>query len=176
MAIEGTLQRVEAELAAGDVEKAQQRLRGLVSTYPARLDLRARLADTHRRLGDRVQAGRWDYLSDGRDPAEVAAFEDATPSAVDRMRALAWREAPRAAATGTARARLEELLERARQETGRAGLTCAALAQGRWSPPAGPDRGERLVVAGLLALLALFLVGVVDGVRVVLRFLASLSG
>jgi len=46
--VEQTLARVEAELARGDTAMAKQRLRGLIGSYPHRLDLRERLARVYR--------------------------------------------------------------------------------------------------------------------------------
>ncbi|MCP2167953.1 DUF6584 family protein [Goodfellowiella coeruleoviolacea] len=150
MTIETTLSRVDRELAAGDlasVLRARQRLRGLVGTYPSRLDLRERLAGVYRRLGDAAQAGRWSYLAEQRDPAEVAAFERAYRAAVARMSALGWTSDPDTATTATARSRLAEVLAAARAETGR------PLAYDWAAHPEEP--GERLrwwQVAGLVLL------------------------
>ncbi|HET9655283.1 MAG TPA: DUF6584 family protein [Kineosporiaceae bacterium] len=45
MTVEQTLVKVEADLAAGDVPMARQRLQGLVGSFPQRLDLRERPAE-----------------------------------------------------------------------------------------------------------------------------------
>ena len=51
MAVDDTLRRVEADLARGDLHMARQRLRGLVGSFPTRLDLRERLAEACRATG-----------------------------------------------------------------------------------------------------------------------------
>ncbi|MBB1245207.1 hypothetical protein GL263_16740 [Streptomyces durbertensis] len=91
MSVRQTLARVDEELAAGRVPLARQRLRGLVSSFPADLELRRRLAEVYRLYGDDAEAGRWNYLEADRDPAETAAFEARYADPRRRMRALAWR-------------------------------------------------------------------------------------
>ncbi|MFJ7072169.1 DUF6584 family protein [Streptomyces sp. NPDC098781] len=93
-----TLARVDADLAAGRVPIARQRLRGLVSSFPYDLTLRRRLAEVYRLYGDAAEAGRWMYLEEDRDADEAAAFEARYGSPARRMRALAWR-GPEAMAT-----------------------------------------------------------------------------
>lgn len=85
-----TLARADADLAAGRVPVARQRLRGLVSSYPNDLKLRRRLAEVYRLYGEPAEAGRWMYLEQDRDPAETSAFEARYRTAPQRMRALAW--------------------------------------------------------------------------------------
>ncbi|MEW2494353.1 DUF6584 family protein [Streptomyces nodosus] len=86
-----TLARVDADLAAGRIPVARQRLRGLVSSFPDDLMLRRRLAEVYRLYGEPAEAGRWMYLEQDRDAAETAAFEARYHTAPQRMRALAWR-------------------------------------------------------------------------------------
>ncbi|MET7291475.1 DUF6584 family protein [Streptomyces griseoloalbus] len=86
-----TLARVDADLAAGRVPMARQRLRGLVSSFPDDLALRRRLAEVYRLYGEPAEAGRWMYLEEDRDAKEVAAFEARYRTPQQRMRALAWR-------------------------------------------------------------------------------------
>ncbi|MEV4611415.1 DUF6584 family protein [Kitasatospora sp. NPDC049258] len=120
MSIRSTLAAVDADLAAGRVPLARQRLRGLVGSYPADLAVRRRLGEVYRRYGEPVQAGRWTYLEADRDPAEVAAFEARHPDPLDRMLALGWRGPEQAAGTDVARARLAEIRAAAGEATGRA--------------------------------------------------------
>ncbi|HSH58672.1 MAG TPA: DUF6584 family protein [Acidimicrobiales bacterium] len=78
MPVEETLRRIEGDLAAGNPRKALERLRGLLSTFPHRIDLRLRMADAYSALGDRAQAGRWRYLRRPRtlqEAEERRAFE-----------------------------------------------------------------------------------------------------
>ncbi|MGW7366067.1 DUF6584 family protein [Streptomyces sp. NPDC054841] len=86
-----TLARVEADLAAGRVPVARQRLRGLVSSFPHDLVLRRRLAEVYRMYGDPAEAGRWMYLESDRAADETTAFEARYRTPPQRMRALAWR-------------------------------------------------------------------------------------
>ncbi|GLZ35424.1 hypothetical protein Lesp02_76110 [Lentzea sp. NBRC 105346] len=112
MPVEQTLDRAAEELRRGDlasVLRARQRLAGLVGTYPHRLDLRRRLAEVYRVLGQPAQAGRWDYLSDERDPEEAIAFERAYRKPAVRLNSLGWFGTLEDAPTDTARSRLAAL-------------------------------------------------------------------
>lgn len=93
MALTDTLARIDADLAAGRIPLARQRLRGLVSSFPRDRALRRRLAEVYRLYGDAAEAGRWMYLEEDRSPQETAAFEKRYADPVRRMRALAWRGA-----------------------------------------------------------------------------------
>jgi hypothetical protein len=97
MSLTDTLARVDADLAAGRVPVARQRLRGLVSSFPDDPVLRRRLAEVYRLYGEPAEAGRWMYLEEDRDADETAAFEARYRTPQQRMRALAWR-GPEAAA------------------------------------------------------------------------------
>ncbi|MFF3886239.1 DUF6584 family protein [Streptomyces sp. NPDC001914] len=107
MPLRDTLARVDADLAAGRVPVARQRLRGLVSSFPDDLTLRRRLAEIYRLYGEPAEAGRWMYLESDRDTAETSAFEARYETAELRMRALAWRGAESLASTDFARGQLE---------------------------------------------------------------------
>ncbi|MGW5479550.1 DUF6584 family protein [Streptomyces sp. NPDC004008] len=91
MPLRETLARVDADLAAGRVPVARQRLRGLVSSFPNDLMLRRRLGEVYRLYGEPAEAGRWMYLEQDRDAAETTAFEARYGTAPQRMRAIAWR-------------------------------------------------------------------------------------
>jgi hypothetical protein len=125
------LDRVAADLARGHTMPAIQRLSSLVAAYPTDLDLRRRLADAQRQVGNQVEAGRWGYLHADADPAETAAFERAYPSPARRLRELRW-PARGHAATDYARARLAAL---------GADRAVTPTRARRWRP------GRRLVVA-----------------------------
>ncbi|NED78276.1 hypothetical protein G3I51_39355 [Streptomyces sp. SID9944] len=105
MPLRDTLARVDADLAAGRVPVARQRLRGLVSSFPDDLALRRRLAEVYRLYGDPAEAGRWMYLDEDRGAAETAAFEARYDTAPKRMRALAWQGPESLAGTAFARER-----------------------------------------------------------------------
>ncbi|MFJ3088307.1 DUF6584 family protein [Streptomyces sp. NPDC086838] len=106
MPLRETLARVDAELAAGRVPLARQRLRGLISSFPHDLTLRRRLAEVYRLYGDTAEAGRWMYLEEDRNAEETAAFEARNRSSGRRMKALAWRGSEATAATAFAEAQL----------------------------------------------------------------------
>ncbi|MDX2543763.1 DUF6584 family protein [Streptomyces sp. WI04-05B] len=99
MPLRETLARVDADLAAGRVPVARQRLRGLVSSFPSDLTLRRRLAEVYRLYDDAAEAGRWMYLEEDRDADETAAFEARYAANGWRMKALAWRGPEAMAAT-----------------------------------------------------------------------------
>ncbi|WP_406424921.1 DUF6584 family protein [Streptomyces sp. NBC_01589] len=106
MPLRDTLARVDADLAAGRVPVARQRLRGLVSSFPNDLMLRRRLAEAYRLYGEPAEAGRWMYLEQDRDAVETSAFEAKYHTAQQRMRALAWQGRESLARTAFAREQL----------------------------------------------------------------------
>jgi hypothetical protein len=91
--VEDTLAEVEDDLAHGDHATARRRLREALVTRPHRLDLRIRLAEVYRDLGDLPQAGRWGFLSDYAPAEEIQAFRTACgDDAALMLEALAWGE------------------------------------------------------------------------------------
>jgi len=90
MAKADVLERVAIDLSRGHTAPAIQRLSSLVHLHPTDLDLRRRLAEVHRMVGNWVEAGRWGYLLHDADPAETQAFERAYPSPIHRLAALRW--------------------------------------------------------------------------------------
>jgi Bacterial transcriptional activator domain len=110
------LDRVASDLARGCTHPAIQRLSSLVAAHPHDLDLRRRLAAAYRRVGNRIQAGRWDYLTIGADSRDTRAFERAFPSAVARLREVRWPRSAGQAATDYARRRLAKLMAAAAAE------------------------------------------------------------
>ncbi|MEU7071498.1 DUF6584 family protein [Streptomyces narbonensis] len=119
MPLSNTLARVDADLAAGRVPMARQRLRGLVSSFPYDLTLRRRLAEVYRLYGDAAEAGRWMYLEEDRDADETAAFEERYGSPGWRMKALAWRGPEALAGTAVAEERLVAVRTARAEELGR---------------------------------------------------------
>ncbi|MET8642897.1 DUF6584 family protein [Streptomyces sp. NPDC004675] len=109
MPLRETLARVDADLAAGRVPVARQRLRGLVSSFPYDLTLRRRLAEVYRLYGDAAEAGRWMYLEEDRNADETAAFTVRYGSPAWRMKALAWHGPESMAATAFAEGQLASL-------------------------------------------------------------------
>lgn len=154
MPLDRTLARVDDDVAAGRYAQARQRLRGLVGSFPTRLDLRERLAVVYRLEGDVAQAGRWSYLHEAADPVELDAFERAySRDPVQMMKALAWRCAEGDAPSGWAQERLRALRCRAEEQTG---------APVSWQNPRHPEAPtpwwEYVGMAGC-ALVALAFVG-----------------
>ncbi|MFF8378866.1 DUF6584 family protein [Streptomyces sp. NPDC015661] len=119
MPLSQTLARVDADLAAGRVPMARQRLRGLVSSFPHDLTLRRRLAEVYRLYGDAAEAGRWMYLEEDRRTEETTAFEERYGSPGWRMKALAWRGPEALAATPFAERQLAAARTARAEELGR---------------------------------------------------------
>lgn len=118
MPLRETLSRVDADLAAGRVPLARQRLRGLVSSFPCDLTLRRRLAEVYRLYGDAAEAGRWMYFEEDRNADETAAFETRYGSPGWRMKALAWRGPEAMAATSFAQGQLVAVRTACAEELG----------------------------------------------------------
>lgn len=118
MPLRETLVRVDADLAAGRVPVARQRLRGLVSSFPYDLTLRRRLAEVYRLYGDAAEAGRWMYLEEDRHADETVAFEARYGSPGWRMKALAWRGPESMAATSFAEGQLVAVRTACAEELG----------------------------------------------------------
>ncbi|MCE7000581.1 hypothetical protein LZG04_38070 [Saccharothrix sp. S26] len=168
MPLELTLRKAAEEVERGDlasVLRARQRLVGLVTSYPDRLDLRARLAAVYRVLGDAAQAGRWSYLCEVRDEAEVAAFERAYRTPLARLAAMNWVSGEAGAPTETARQRLVALQEAASDQL-RAELLVADDRDSSW-------RANVFVLLGLVVVLLCFVVGAVTLVMWVYRWFAG---
>jgi hypothetical protein len=125
------LDRVASDLTRGLTHPAIQRLSSLVAAYPTDLDLRRRLAAVHRKVGNRVQAGRWDYLTIGASADDTSAFERAFPSAVARLREVRWPHRASLAATAYARSRLDKLVAAAEAERKAVALARAQRAAAR---------------------------------------------
>ncbi|MEU5695186.1 DUF6584 family protein [Actinosynnema sp. NPDC020468] len=162
MPVELTLRKAAEEVERGDlasVLRARQRLVGLVTSFPDRLDLRERLAAVYRVLGDPVQAGRWSYLAERRDDAEVAAFERGYRTPESRLAAMNWVSG--GDTTETARIRLAAL-QSAVSEDLRARLATADDRDSSWWVNA-------LVLLGLVVALLCFVVGAVTLVMWVWR-------
>ncbi|TQM83186.1 hypothetical protein FHX81_5604 [Saccharothrix saharensis] len=168
MPLELTLRKAAEEVERGDlasVLRARQRLVRLVASYPDRLDLRERLAEVYRVLGDAAQAGRWTYLSGSRDEAEVAAFERAYRTPLARLEAMNWVSGEAGAPTRTARERLVALREAANDQL-RAELSVADDRDSSW-------RANALVLVGLVVVLLCFVVGAVTLVMWAYRWFAG---
>lgn len=153
-----TLLRVDADLERGHTFLAIQRLTTLVQQNPTDLKLRARLAAVHLQTGNLVEAGRWGYLDENRDPAAQRAFEKAFRQPAARLDALRWRGTPHEADTPHARVRLLRLIDDAGQRPAR---SAAGRRHGhkRWT------RADIAVLAGIIVVVAVWLVGAATVVR-----------
>jgi predicted Zn-dependent protease len=168
MPIDQTLRRVDADLEHGRALPAINRLRSLVREYPNRLDVRLRLAQIYRGLGDLAQAGRWGFLAEDLDLAELDAFERQFRTESHRLAALAWQGStddlgPRA------KQRLQRLREAAAEETGRR-LTADGRIVDKQSTATKIGEGlgcAAVVVAAILAVIGLVAL-IVQGAQVVL--------
>jgi uncharacterized protein DUF6584 len=159
MAKAHVLDKVAVDLTHGHTQPAIQRLSSLVAAHPHDLDLRHRLAAIHRMTGNAVEAGRWDYLWPGAEPAETAAFERAFPTAQRRLSKLQWRGSPDLAPTEHARERLAALAEAVTAE--QPGAEAPAP---RWAMPVGLAV-YAMGIAGFLALAVLGAFTVVGWLR-----------
>jgi hypothetical protein len=91
--VDDVIAEVEDDLAHGDHASARRRLRESLITRPHRLDLRRRLAEVYRMLGDLPQAGRWGFLEADAPADELHAFGVACGNDASMMlEALAWGE------------------------------------------------------------------------------------
>ncbi|MBX9244567.1 hypothetical protein ICW40_07065 [Actinotalea ferrariae] len=148
MPVEETLAAADRLVESGELREARRRLRDLVRSVPHRLDVREHLADVYRREGHPEQAGRWAYLSETVDPAELAAFRRAFgDDPVQMMAALAWTGSEANAPTEVARERLSAV---------RRDAEAAARRRLTWERPTARSRGTRArEAAGNAAMLAL---------------------
>jgi hypothetical protein len=66
MSKESTIKRIEADIAAGDLGKARDRLNGLIRAYPEDIGLRSRLAEIYSKLQYPHMAGCYWYLEENQ--------------------------------------------------------------------------------------------------------------
>lgn len=153
------------EPARDEAEELRRRRRWLkdkVRSAPRRLDLREELAAVYRAEGNASQAGRWDYLAEHIDPAELRAFaRSCRDDPVEMMWALRWTGSEEDADTEVARERLRTLREQARHRTGR---------RVPWEKP-DTDMSWQLALGCFAVLLVLVLV--VIGAITAVRWLAA---
>ncbi|MEV7792170.1 DUF6584 family protein [Streptomyces sp. NPDC087512] len=168
MPLRDTLARVDADLAAGRVPVARQRLRGLVSSFPDDLALRRRLAEVYRLYGEPAEAGRWMYLEQDRDPAETSAFEARYRTGPRRMRALAWRGPESLAGTAFAAGQLAAVRTACSAAVGRR-VDWDTVPSGDGTGGEGGTVGGFLAGAGCLAAVLAFLAIWVNGLLALFR-------
>lgn len=76
MSLQQTLQRVERDIAAGNLGRARDRLHGLVWQYPDDLSLRERLAEVYWQLQFPAMAGCYWYLHEPSTEARQRAVRE----------------------------------------------------------------------------------------------------
>lgn len=148
-----TLERVDADLEKGHTFTAIQRLSTLVQQQPNNLELRARLAAVHLSTGNLVEAGRWAYLAEHRDPEAQKAFENAFRHPIARLNALRWRGGPHDAPSVHARVRLLRLIDDAGQRTDQVSARPSRRAHKHWT------KTDVAVLAGIVVVVSVWLVG-----------------
>jgi hypothetical protein len=167
MSRDGVLARVDRDLSRGHTHLAMQRLVSLTASFPEDLEIRERRAALNRQIGNFAEAGRWDFLTETVEPAEITAFEGAHPRAWDRLYLLRLRADPTETLGPLARQRLADLMEWAGRES---------LGQVVWTKT-GPQpryvvKGDRignlvadvgcvLVLLGVIAIIGLAVVGLI---------------
>lgn len=114
---ETTLAKVDAEIAAGHLGRARDRLLGLLSTFPDDLELRHRLGSLYWKLQDPSMAGKYWYLeaaSSAEQQTARAAFEQRHGGHPARiLEALKIRGKACTLATDYSRSALTRLLDQA---------------------------------------------------------------
>jgi hypothetical protein len=113
VAKDDVLARVREDLERGHTHLALQRLSGLTSAYPDDLAIRGLRGAVNHQVGNFAEAGRWGYLTEDADPADLAAFERAFKSPWERLRALKVRGDPTPSLGPLARSRFADLLAQA---------------------------------------------------------------
>ena len=165
MSKDRVLAKVEADLRRGHVHPAMQRLASLNAAYPDDLDLRARRAALYRQVGNPAEAGRWMFLGEDADAAEIVAFERAHPGAWMRLRALRLRADPTDRLGPVARARFVRLVEQAGQD-GPAPVSWTEAGPRRQFPDDWRDALPCLLAAIIgVILVALTVLGLVTAIR-----------
>lgn len=154
-----TLERVDADLEQGHTFTAIQRLATLVQQQPTNLDLRARLAAVHLQTGNLVEAGRWGYLSENRDPDAQKAFEKAFRAPIARLNALRWRGGPHEASSVHARVRLLRLIDDAGQRPAQSAAGSRRRTHKRWT------KTDVAVLVGIVVVVSVWLIGAISVVR-----------
>ena len=129
-----TTQRIEEEIATGNYTKARERLQGLLSTSPNRLDIRRRLGDVYWYLGEPLMAGRYWYLesnkSEQMETASVAFAHSCHDDSATILKRLKFRGEVHLLSESYAREQLERLQRQAYKQH-RSDQTC--LTVGLWS-------------------------------------------
>ncbi len=157
MSLQQTLQRVERDIAAGNLGRARDRLHGLVWQYPDDLSLRERLAEVYWQLQFPSMAGCYWYLHEPSTEARqraVREFEHACGNdPLHLLTRLKFRGDPERLPP-YARDKLERLQRECERKYGRYPVFHATSKRWQFSPPSWR---RRVAAAGcVLALVAFF--------------------
>jgi hypothetical protein len=158
----GALERAQADIDAGRLWKARDRLEGYLATDAHDQEALQLLGETCRRMGDLPAAGRYWYLTEdyARDEAAADAFEERRGgSAVEMLRELPVKP-PLDRYPSVVRERLYTLVEDARAEGYTWDATVRRLSDelSELTPP--PSRGSNAKVYAVVTALILLTVGV----------------
>lgn len=89
MSLEQIFTLVDQDINCGELEKAQDRLHGLLSSHPNNLEVRQRLGEIYWQLEQPEEAGRYWFLIEATTPEMVAAsYEFATACENDSLEIL----------------------------------------------------------------------------------------
>jgi hypothetical protein len=167
------LDRARADIEAGRLWKARDRLRGVVGARPGDQEVLALLGEVYLRMGDGPEAGRWLFLTERDDEAArgaIAAFRERYALGQLLPRVPAYR--PIEEYPPRVRARLRELQVDARAH----GLEWEPPKRRRSRrgardiPPGDLRWTDRLVVGGIVAaLVGPWLFGAARAVELLLR-------
>lgn len=150
---------------ADALRQRRRRLKDQVRSAPRRLDLREELAAAYRAEGNASQAGRWSYLAEHTDAAEIRAFaRSCRDDPVEMMAALRWTGSEDDAGTAVAQERLRTLRVQAHARAGRSVS---------WEKPRDDGPPWALALGCLAVAVVLVLVGV--GAVTTVRWLAGLG-
>lgn len=155
MALQEALQRVQEDIAAGNLGRARDRLHGLVWQYPNDLSLRARLAEVYWQLQFPAMAGCYWYLHEPTTEAmrhAIAEFERSCKGdPLHMLLRLKFRGNPKELPP-YARHQLERLQQQCQRKYGK-----YPIFQAKSKQFTSPNWQHRLATGGcILALIALF--------------------
>ncbi|HZM79581.1 MAG TPA: DUF6584 family protein [Candidatus Limnocylindrales bacterium] len=161
MAKQDVLARVEQDLERGHTHLALQRLAALAAEHPDDPRIRALRGLINHRIGNFAEAGRWGFLTEEVDEADLAAFERAFKHPWDRLRALKLRYDPSSVLGPRARERLDALLALA-DESGPDSLVwteSGPFPRGAWWSRALGSGCGCLAIVGVIVLIAFAVYG-----------------
>jgi hypothetical protein len=171
--IESLLGRVEEQIQSGQLWRAKELLRGAIGLGRVDSSILERYGQLLESVGDRMEAGKYLFLSGVRRP------EYAAP--IDLFLSRHRRGGPKALVAqfpNAIRCRsLKELPGEVIDELANLGINAGMFAKSRVraSATAGPW-ARRIIGAAVLAICIVFLVGTIVGVRAIVAWLRALLG